>query len=175
MDIPLSLWVRCQTCGYLPSHRAPCGWYQIILLDEQRHIVCPCRYMKRSGRDLTCWLWVRCPNHYATMPLYSHIAVSNNQFIFAAMIVWRIRAKIIRTVLCCIVYYSCTQLYAHLYKQFLRWQPAIAKGRYCHVIYKLLYPSIRVRTAPPVSVRVSFSFSVSFSLCILFCMCGSLR
>ena len=23
-----------------------------------------------------------------------------------------------------------------------RWQPAIAKGRYCHVMYKLLYPSI---------------------------------
>jgi len=25
------------------------------------------------------------------------------------------------------------------------------KGRYCHVMYKLLYPSIRVRTAPPVT------------------------
>ena len=24
----------------------------------------------------------------------------------------------------------------------------------CHVMYKLLYPSIRVRTVPPVSVRV---------------------
>ena len=31
---------------------------------------------------------------------------------------------------------------------------AIANGRYCHVMYKLLYPSIRVRTAPPVSVRI---------------------
>jgi len=45
---------------------------------------------------------------------------------------------------------------------------AIANSRYCHVTYKLLYPSIRVRTAPPVSVRVN----VSFSLRILFCMCG---
>ena len=43
---------------------------------------------------------------------------------------------------------------------------AIAKGRYCHVLYKLLYPSNRVRTAPPVSVGVS----VSLSLHILFCM-----
>ena len=32
----------------------------------------------------------------------------------------------------------------------------------CHVMYKLLYPSIRVRTAPPVSVRVRVR--VSFTL-----------
>jgi len=45
----------------------------------------------------------------------------------------------------------------------------------CNV--KLLNPSIRVRTAPPVSVRVRVrvSVSVSFSFRILFCMCGSLR
>jgi len=47
----------------------------------------------------------------------------------------------------------------------------IANGRYCHVMYKLLYPSIR--TAPPVSVRVRVR--VSFSLRILFCMYGFLR
>jgi len=41
---------------------------------------------------------------------------------------------------------------------------AIANGRYCHVMYKLLYPSIRVRTAPPVSVRVRVRVSVSFSV-----------
>ena len=35
--------------------------------------------------------------------------------------------------------------------------------RCCHVMYKLLYPSIRVRTAPPVSVRVTVRVSVSFS------------
>ena len=40
----------------------------------------------------------------------------------------------------------------------------------CHVMYKLLYPSIRVRTAPPVSVRVSVSFGVT-PLRILICMC----
>ena len=35
-----------------------------------------------------------------------------------------------------------------------------AKGRYCHVMmYKLLYPSIRIRTAPLVSVRVRISVS----------------
>ena len=53
------------------------------------------------------------------------------------------------------------------------WQSAVANGRYCHVMYKLLYPSIRVRTAPPVSVRVRTR--VSFGLRILFCMCGSLQ
>ena len=30
-------------------------------------------------------------------------------------------------------------------------------------MYKLLYPSIKVKTAPPVSVRVSTRVSVSFS------------
>jgi len=52
-------------------------------------------------------------------------------------------------------------------------QPAIANGRYCHAMYKLLYLSIRARTAPPVSVMVRTR--VSFSLRILFCMCGPLR
>ena len=33
--------------------------------------------------------------------------------IWAMMIVWRIRGKIIWTVLCCVVYDSCTQRYAH--------------------------------------------------------------
>jgi len=45
----------------------------------------------------------------------------------------------------------------------------------CHGSSPLgLYPSIRVRTAPPVSVRVRVRVSVSFSvtlLLILFCMC----
>jgi len=44
------------------------------------------------------------------------------------------------------------------------------------LLYKFLYPSIRVRTAPPVSVRVRVRVSVRFSfsvtlLRILFCMC----
>ena len=34
-------------------------------------------------------------------------------------------------------------------------------------MYKLLYPSIRVRTAPPVSVRVRTRVSVSFSFTVL--------
>ena len=41
------------------------------------------------------------------------------------------------------------------------------KCRYCHVMYNLLYPSIRVRTAPPVSVRVRTRVSVSFSFTVL--------
>jgi len=31
----------------------------------------------------------------------------------AMMIVWKIRGKVIRTVLCCVVYSSCAHLYAH--------------------------------------------------------------
>jgi len=44
----------------------------------------------------------------------------------------------------------------------------------CHVMYKHLYPSIRVRTAPSVSVRVRVRVSLSFGvtqLRILICMC----
>jgi len=41
------------------------------------------------------------------------------------------------------------------------------KSRYGHVMYKLLYPSIRVRTAPPVSVRVRTTVSVSFNFTVL--------
>ena len=37
-------------------------------------------------------------------------------------------------------------------------------------MYKLLYPSIRVRTAPPVSVRVRISVSVSFSFTVQHCV-----
>ena len=49
------------------------------------------------------------------------------------------------------------------------------KSRYCHVMYKLLYPSIRVRTAPPVSVRVRTRVSVSFSFTVVHMSRGLLR
>jgi len=42
-------------------------------------------------------------------------------------------------------------------------------------MYKLLYPSIRVRTAPPVSVRVRTRVSVSFSFTVLRVSRGLLR
>jgi len=44
----------------------------------------------------------------------------------------------------------------------------------CHVMYKFLYPSTRVRTSPSVSVRVRVSVSFTFGvtpLRILICMC----
>ena len=46
----------------------------------------------------------------------------------------------------------------------------------CNIMYKPLYPSIRVNTAPSVLVRVRVRVSVSFSydvtiLRLLFCMC----
>jgi len=36
------------------------------------------------------------------------------------MIVWRIRERIVRTVLFCVVYDSCAQWYVHTYEQFLK-------------------------------------------------------
>jgi len=42
-------------------------------------------------------------------------------------------------------------------------------------MYKLLYPSIRVRTAPPVSVRVRTRVSASFSFTVLHVSRGLLR
>jgi len=71
------------------------------------------------------------------------------------------------------IHWLCTKLFGrglltHCGDSQLSQMSAIAKGRYCHVTYKLLYPSIRVRTAPPVSVMVRVS--VSFCLCILFCI-----
>ena len=42
-------------------------------------------------------------------------------------------------------------------------------------MYKLLYPSIRVRTAPPLSVRVKDRVSVSFSFTVLHVSRGLLR
>ena len=52
---------------------------------------------------------------------------------------------------------------------------AIAKVAIAIVMYKLLYPSIRVRTAPPVSVRVRTRVSVSFSFTVLHVSRGLLR
>ena len=40
--------------------------------------------------------------------------------VWAMMIVWRIRGKIIRTVLCCIVWHNCAQSYVHWYEWFLQ-------------------------------------------------------
>ena len=40
--------------------------------------------------------------------------------IWALVLVWRIRGKIIRTALCCVVYNSCAQWYTHTCEQFLR-------------------------------------------------------
>ena len=51
---------------------------------------------------------------------------------------------------------------------------AIANDRCCYVMYKFLYPSIRVRTAPPVSVRVRTRVSVK-SACADLCDSGPLR
>ena len=40
--------------------------------------------------------------------------------IWAVMLVWRLREKIIRTAPCCVVYDSCAQWYAHRCEQFLQ-------------------------------------------------------
>ena len=52
---------------------------------------------------------------------------------------------------------------------------AIAKVAIAIVMYKLLDPSIRVRTAPPVSVRVRTRVSDSFSFTVLHVSLGLLQ
>jgi len=37
---------------------------------------------------------------------------------YGAMIVWRLRGKIVRTAMCCVVYDSCAQRYTHICDQF---------------------------------------------------------
>jgi len=76
------------------------------------------------------------------------------------MIVWRIRGKIIRTVLCCVVYNSCTQwhthTHTHTHKQFLK----TSVGLHLDLVFvHLFWFSI-----------CFFLFSLDFLfLCCLFC------
>ena len=49
-----------------------------------------------------------CVHYYLTLILWALSGALSS--IWAVMIVWRIRVKIIRTVQCCIVYHNCTQL-----------------------------------------------------------------
>ena len=44
------------------------------------------------------------------------------------IIVWRLQGKIIRTVLCCVVYGSCTQWYTHTHEQFLKMSVGLSLG-----------------------------------------------
>ena len=48
---------------------------------------------------------------------YPSPAIDN---VWAMVIVWRITRKTSRTVLCCVVYDSCTQPYTHMYEQFVQ-------------------------------------------------------
>jgi len=52
------------------------------------------------------------------------------------MIVWRIRRKIIRTVLCCVVYDSCAQRYARTYEQFLKLSVGLGLGLVCVHLFR---------------------------------------
>ena len=55
-------------------------------------------------------------NAFPSRPVWT-----SSELWFNINIVWRIRGKIIRTVLCCVVYDSCTQWYAHTWaEQFLK-------------------------------------------------------
>ena len=73
-------------------------------------------------------------------------------------VVWRIRGKIIRTVLCCVVYESRAQWYAHAYEQFLKLSVGLGL-----VLVHLFRFSI-----------LCFFFSFSFRLfcwCVVCCCC----
>ena len=59
--------------------------------------------------------------------------------VWAMMIVWMIRGKIIRTVLCCAMYDSCAQLYARIYEQFLKMSVGLAFVRFSILCFFLVY------------------------------------
>ena len=76
-----------------------------------------------------CWIWpgqlFNRPSPFALrnfMQFWCHCGFPSPPVdsIWAVMLVWRLRGKIIRTAPCCVVYNSCTQRYAHRYEQFLQ-------------------------------------------------------
>jgi len=78
-----------------------------------RSFWCQLTQVVLEKRPLFRWVWVGQLLHWSwgvnPPPLDN---------IWAMMIVWRMRRRIIWTVLCCIVYCSCAQWYAHLYEHF---------------------------------------------------------
>ena len=65
--------------------------------------------------------------------------------IWAVMIVWRIRGKIIRTVLCCIVWHNyCAQSYAQWYEQFLQMSCFGIRSSYIFVFLLGQFTCVRV-------------------------------
>jgi len=76
--------------------------------------------------------------------------------------VWRIRRKIIRTVLCCIVYYNnCTQLNAHSYEQLLE---PVDLGI---VSYCVCFCVFLTKANSFIKGLVIFRFSVLFVSCLV--------
>jgi len=75
------------------------------------------------GKRAIKWVYV-CPYMHTTSP---SPPVDN---VWAMRIARRTRAKIVRTVLCCVVYNSCAQWYSHTCEQFLKlnvslWSPCV--------------------------------------------------
>jgi len=75
------------------------------------------------------------------------------------MIVWRIRRNIIRTVLCRVVYDSCTQWYAQAYEQFLKMSVGLGLGLVC----------VRLFRFSILCVFFWFSLDCLFFLCCVLC------
>jgi len=62
---------------------------------------------------------------------YFYVASTVMDDIWAMVIVWKVREKIIRTLRCCVVYNSSAQWYAHTYEQFLQ----VTVGLNLHLIF----------------------------------------
>jgi len=77
-------------------------------------------HVMRTMVDVQYWLSVLVNSSSALTSL--------SPLIWAMMIVLRIMGKIIRTVLCCVVYDSCAQWYAHIYEQFLKLTVGLGLG-----------------------------------------------
>jgi len=79
--------------------------------------------------------------------------------IWAVMIAWRIRGKIIRSVPCCIVYDSCTQWYTHI------WAVLTVDSFRFRLIFVCLFRF---------SISCVFCFSLDYFVLVLFAFCVGL-
>ena len=68
------------------------------------------------------------PASHCVLSITGSFISSPVDIIWSTMIVGGIRGKIIRTVLCCVVYDSCAQWYAHTYEQFLKLTVGLGLG-----------------------------------------------
>jgi len=87
---------------------------------------------------------------------------------WAMIIVYRLRRKIIRTVLCCIVHQLCTLMCRHV-SSYVRWLLSLDFMDYLH-LYHYWYQYTCLRISPLVYLCI---FCILFFVCVFFCTVSS--